>query len=358
MSEIKREITTKTERSSTESDDLQGLFETAGRRPEVPAADLAVIKAAARLEWQRLVDPGQRQRQGFRILAPAALAAGVVLVLAIGWLWMSRGLQPAADMLATIDVLAGEIRVEAAPERPGGELREPVIGDALRVGDRLVTAESGDDSTSWVSLRWASGHSVRLDSGTEVRLASKTRLELQKGAVYLDSASATDTTAGLEVMTPFGSVREIGTQFEVRMGEGEAEALRVRVREGEVALVRDDHSHSVVVGEELTLRRDGSLARREVEGYGSEWEWVLAAAPGFDIEGAMLAAFLDWVSRESGWSVEYADEDLASAAATIRLHGSIEGFSPPDSLGVVLPATGLGYRLEGGGTLLLTRTSG
>jgi hypothetical protein len=340
MSEIKREITMKTERTLTETDDLQGLFETAGRRPEVPTADLAAIKAAARLEWQRLVNSRQRRWQGFRSLTPAALAAGLALVLVIGWWWMSRGFQPAAEMLATIDLLAGEIRVEAAPERPGDQVRAPFIGDALRVGDRLVTAERREESRSWASLRWASGHSVRLDSGTEVLLASKGRLELQKGAVYLDSANASDSTASLEVMTPFGSVREIGTQFEVRLEEGESAALRVRVREGEVALVRDDHSHSVAVGQELTLTRDGSLSRSEVARYGSEWEWVLAAAPGFDIEGATLAAFLDWVSRESGWSVKYADE------------------APVDSLGVVLPATGLGYRLESGGTLLVTRTSG
>lgn len=355
MSENSVEITLKTKRPSAEADDIQGLLETAGHRPEVPTADLAVIKAAARVEWQRVVDSRRQQQPGLRVFAPLALAAALVLAVAIGWWWMSRAIQPAAEILATVDLLAGEIRLDSAPDQPSEKRRELSVGDALRVGDSLVTAERRGDSRSWTSLRWVRGHSVRLDSGTKVRLASGSRLELQRGAVYIDSDRPSAPAGGLEVMTPFGSVREIGTQFEVRVVEGEAEALRVRVREGEVALVRDADSHSVLVGEELILSRDGSLQRGAVERYGSAWEWVLAAAPGFDIEGATLAEFLDWVSRESGWGVDYADQELASSAATIRLHGSIEGFSPPESLGVVLPATGLGYRVESG-ILLVTRT--
>jgi hypothetical protein len=66
---------------------------------------------------------------------------------------------------------------------------------------------------------------------------------------------------------------------------------------------------------------------------------------------------LRWVSRETAWRLQYEDEALAELATTIRLHGSIEGMAPDASVAVVLPGSGLDYRLEGG-ALRITRAGG
>ena len=86
---------------------------------------------------------------------------------------------------------------------------------------------------------------------------------------------------------------------------------------------------------------------------GPEWLWILEAAPALDIEGRSLASFLDWVSRETGWQVRYADEEIARSAQTISLHGTIEGLRPDESLGMILQGSGLDYRKDDGAVVVV-----
>ena len=76
-------------------------------------------------------------------------------------------------------------------------------------------------------------------------------------------------------------------------------------------------------------------------------------APGFDIEGRSLEAFLSWVSRETGLRTDLHDEDTVRAAE-IDLHGSIDGLTPVEALAAVLPACGLKHRIDAG-TLQIER---
>jgi FecR protein len=307
---------------------VRELVEGAGRRPAVPAEDLAAIRAAARREWEALAAAERRRR--VRRTLPLALAATLLLALGIGWWWSVRDAAPAAPVrVATVELVKGDAGV--AP------------GAVLTAGTAVETGSGG-----LMALRLAGGESVRLDAGTRVRLASAIRLDLERGAVYVDSAGAAGG-GRLAIGTPWGSVREVGTQFEVRMDPAVGVALRVRVREGSVALVRGEGPEApVAAGGELRLGRDGRLGRGRVAPQGPEWEWVLAAAPSFEIEGATLRDYLRWVSRETAWRLQYEDEALAELTETIRLHGSIEGVAPDESVSVVLPGSGLDYRLEGG----------
>ena len=52
--------------------------------------------------------------------------------------------------------------------------------------------------------------------------------------------------------------------------------------------------------------------------------------------------------------LRYADEALARSARTIRLHGTIEGLRPDESVGMVLQGSGLDHRSEEG-VLLIVR---
>jgi len=308
---------------------IRELIEDAGRRPEIPAEDLAAIQAAARGEWTKLVAAERTRRRTL----PLALAASLILALALVWWWRREEPPPPAEVVATIEVLKGEIRLD--------EGKRAVVGQPLLNGTILMTAGRA-------ALRLSGGESVRLDSGTRLRLAAVDKLELEAGAVYVDSRNGS-----LEIGTNFGKVRDVGTQFEVRLEDG----LRIRVREGKVSLVRETEPDSVSAGEELRVRRDGSTSRSMIEPHGPEWQWVLAAAPGVDINRLKLGEYLDWVSRETALKIRYEDQALAELAATIRLRGSIEGLAPDESLSVILPGSGLGYRIEGG-SLLITRSPG
>jgi ferric-dicitrate binding protein FerR (iron transport regulator) len=179
---------------------------------------------------------------------------------------------------------------------------------------------------------------------------SATDVALERGAVYVDSAGAHSTEPGaspISIHTPAGLVRDLGTQFEVRLaGAG----IRIRVRDGQVRVTDANGADALGgAGVELFSKPDGSIDRRPIAATGSEWAWAERAAPPFSVEGKTLGAFLDWVSREGAWTVTFADRRFSLAARATVLHGRpdlLKGLTPAEALDVVLPTCGLRHRID------------
>jgi hypothetical protein len=66
------------------------------------------------------------------------------------------------------------------------------------------------------------------------------------------------------------------------------------------------------------------------------------------VDGKTLPVFLDWVAREGGWTIRFADEALRRAASSIVLRGSIDGLTPEQALEAILPTCGLTHRIANG----------
>lgn len=330
--------------------EVRQLLEQAGRRPEIPAADFRTIKAAARVEWQQLVDARKSRKWWSALMTPLPAAAGILAVLALALWWSIESVPPAIETVASVELLRGDVRLEKPAGEEGAE-SDLAEGGSLAAGVELVTGSGPDQPSSLLAVRLINGQSVRLGSGSRARLASDSRIELLEGAVYVDSGPAPSGQGRVEISTPFGTVFDIGTQFEVRVGDAE-EPLRIRVRTGAISLVRERDQHSASVGEELLVRHDGSVNRGTYEPFGIDWDWILSAAPTVDIEGLRLSDFLAWVATETGLEVRYEDQVLAEAAATIELHGSIEGLRPDEAAIAVLPGTGLAHRVGDGGLFI------
>ncbi len=313
---------------SEEEEIVSRLLHVAGRRPEMPED----LKEAARDAWQAKVraEAGKRRDRwtgGFLALA-ALLLSGLGLVF-----WWSMAGSVDAPTVATVEALFGADHLGAGS----------TAGDVLTAGAAIETGAGVR-----AALRLAGGESVRLDSGTRLVLESATVLALERGAVYLDSGSG---AGSLAVKTPFGTARDIGTQFEVRLA---ADGLRVQVREGEVHLELEGETLVAAAGAVVTVGSDAAPLTGDVAGYGPEWSWVLEAAPSFELEGRTAREFLDWVSRETGWQLHFADAALERKTASTIAHGSIAGLTPAEAPHVVLPSSGLSFRLEAG-TLVVDR---
>lgn len=326
-----------------EDDPVARILSLAGRRPEVMAEVRAEIKRAAYPVWQRKV----RQRAAWRQTRRYGwLAAAALLTVTVGLL-LVRVLQPVspsaaipgAPRVATLEAMEGGVRAGEA---------ELAIDDAVAAGAVLRTEAGG-----LASLRLASGAVLRLDASSRVLLRDARSIVLEQGAVYFDSAASTGAARAVAVHTPLGIVHDIGTQFAVRL---EPPGMQVQVREGEVELERTGSAsiHSAVAGTALLVGTDGAVTQRTIEPFGAEWAWVLRAAPAFELEGRPLADFLAWVSREAGWQLRYADPRLEEEVAAIIAHGSVAGLRPDQALELVLPSSGLAYRVEAG-SLLITR---
>lgn len=259
---------------------------------------------------------------------------------------------------AAITALAGLVLFALLPWWPGApatseavgvyEIAQGVLGDGARsgapipAGTRIETSREGGPT----ALRLRGGASVRLDRGSRLEVVSESVLYLEEGAVYIDAAAVGNA---VEVRTRLGVVRDIGTQFEVRLVEAsDAPALRVRVREGAIVLEHDGVSHRADLGEELVIDADGEVVRGVVPTHGAPWAWVLAAAPVPEIEGWTLGAFLDWTARETGLVLRFADEETAARVSEIVLHGDVRETTLWEATAALLESSGFGYRLVGG----------
>lgn len=311
---------------------VERLMRLAGPRATPDPAARARARAAARDAWRETVTARERRRR-FMWLVPAAAAAAVLLSVLLSRI--DRQPMPPADVAW---VVRGELEVR----RDGSPDTRAAAGDVLRAGEAIATAPGATSA-----LRLAGGGELRLNADTSLRLVALRRFGLDSGHVYVDTGGPSDPPLAIE--TAAGLVRDIGTRFDVRIVGGR---LRVRVREGTVALEREGIRTMAGAGQQLVASPAGALDVARTETYGPDWNWITLAAPPFTIEGATLESFLDWIERESGRSVGFDEPDLRRSAGPARLHGSIAGLTPEEALGVVLPASGLSYRIEGGRILI------
>jgi ferric-dicitrate binding protein FerR (iron transport regulator) len=328
-----------------EDDPIARLFERAGPRSTAPKEREDRIRGAVRAHWRRELGAESPRRAPAWIAATLAAAAAVVVVLAWG-LWSRGQRSPGeATSIATLLRSEGSIRlVDGAPGRAeDGTLR---AGEALPPGTSVETASDGR-----AALALADGSSLRIDSGTRVRLLTGPTLDLEHGTIYIDSGPGQGRRAFLEVRTRLGVVRDIGTQFEVRLT---ADELWLSVREGLATLASAGRSFGASAGTRLVAAGTG-VESRPLEN--PDWSWVLTIAPAFEMEGKTLHEYLDWLARETGWRLEFADPAIAREAPTVVLHGSVAELRPDETPAAVLPTCGLGHRLSGG-TLVIERLDG
>jgi ferric-dicitrate binding protein FerR (iron transport regulator) len=175
-------------------------------------------------------------------------------------------------------------------------------------------------------------------------------ITLERGALYVDAGPGAASPGRLAVITPAGSIRHVGTQYEARLL---GSSLRVRVREGRVEWQSPAGRRELgVSGEQLTISNNGAVERAPALLHGESWNWIAETSPGIVIEGLPLDAFLSWAARELGWKLVYATPSVAAEAAGVVLHGSIEGLAPRQALDAVLATTRVRAAVQGDSLVL------
>jgi hypothetical protein len=322
--------------------EIGGLIKLAGRRPMPDAAQISTAREAARAEWRRAARPRRWRRSLWSVTA----AASIIGAAAVVWFSRPTSQPPAAAPrieIATLHTITGAL-VVTSPD--GARHTVTQSGMRLRVGDRIDVPEGRRAAVSMGGTV-----SVRFDSGTSAAFDEANRLRLDRGAVYVDSGTAPHGAA-LQVETPLGSVTHVGTQFEVRLL---GESLRVRVREGAVAVARAGRRWTSPAGEALLLKGHDAPDRHAIATFGADWNWVTEVAAPFQLEGAALPRFLDWAGRELGVRWEYADPGMKRRFDQIVLHGSLRALTPDEALGAVLPTCGLTFSESDGRIIVRAR---
>ena len=290
----------------------------------------ARIRAVTEREW-RCVSARLRRDRERRRWVVTSLAASVAII-AITGLWVQR-LRIASPIFGSIDRSYGR-GIDARREQRHHRTLGP--GDAVQVGDVLLAVGAAE-------ITLAGGGTVRIAEHSSITIQTAGNIRLDDGTVYVDLPPPPARQASVAVSTPFGVVEHVGTAFEVRSNES---GVRIRVREGRIRLLTASTASiganlvTADAGTELFASASGVI-RRPVATFGAEWLWISELAPTFEIEGKSLLSFLEWVGRESGRRLEFADPRVRFTADKTILHGSIGHHTPLDALSSVLATTSL-----------------
>ena len=319
--------------------EVQALLGAAGPRPALDEEDVAAVLASARRTWTL-----RRRQRRVRVVLALAAALGALAIGVAWWRWQAATPPPAPAFLAQVEAVRGTVEAGGRP---------------IAIGDRVprgATLQSG--GLGRAALRLEGGAELRLDQETQVTLLAANALALERGSVYVDTGAG--SRAAIAVHTPFGSARDIGTRFTVRV-DAATRQLMVAVREGEVEIEpagQVGQRHRAAPGEALAVGADGAVARHAAPTHGPAWGWVFVAAPAFAIEGRTLGEYLDWLQRETGWSIEFANPDQAAAARDILLHGDVSRMAPDRALEIVLAGAGFSSERRDGSISIEVESGG
>ena len=307
---------------------VERLLGLAGPRPGVSSVRADRVRTPVRAAWQQHSRRRAAKRRTTFITAIVSVVAALLFVLARAPERGGTGVVP-GEAVAIVEHVDGSATRIRSDQR-------------VRIGEPIET-----DDGQRVALRFADGTSVRVDTRSRLRVAAASAIDLEAGAVYVDTGRE---NGRFEVRTALAIARDLGTQFEVRLIDAQ---LRLRVRTGLVELGDGVQSISARPGTEI-LFSSGGVVSRPVAVHGADWEWTARLAPRLDMEGLSLAAFLQRTAREQGWTIEYRDETLEREAARTILHGSVDGLSPADAVAIAVETSGLRHHLDRG-VLVLSR---
>ncbi|HKE82329.1 MAG TPA: FecR family protein [Vicinamibacterales bacterium] len=314
-----------------EEDVTTRLLRLAGGRSDPSPERIARVRQSVYREWR-----ANRRRRMIRYAAAAAVV--FLFVGALAAIFRNAPRPTVQSPHARVVVAIGE-RIQGQPfltRRQEGDGRRLLTASMAVSTDDVIET----DEASRASLRASDGSSVRIDRASRLRFVGPRTIELISGAAYIATA---DASRGFEVRTTIGAIRDVGTQFEVRLSES---TLHLRVRTGRVQIVRGTNVTAAAAGTDATVTQT-AVDLRPASSAGSEWSWTREIAPPFPIEGRPLDAFLEHLAAEEGWKLRYVDPSVAEAAAHIILHGSVDGLRPEEALDVALATSGLQYRLRG-----------
>jgi transmembrane sensor len=318
-------------------DAIEQVLRLAGPRDQADPARVARVRAATHAAW-REATAARAGRRWFAWGGVALATAGAVMFLVIDRAPAPQ--QPALppQVAARVISATGELLLAADP--PLRLAPAATIG----AGSRLRTA-----SDALAAIALDRGGELRLDANTSLTLVGPRRIAIEAGAIYFDSGRAGPDGDALAIETPRGTVRDIGTRFEVRV---DGSSVRIRVRDGAVRLEGDGARHDASAGIELRATATDGVSRRTISTFGDDWNWTVRAAAPLRLEGRTLGVFLDWIAREGGREVAFRNPAVEPAARRIVVHGSIDGLTPDEALAAIVPVCGLTYTIDRGRVVL------
>lgn len=320
-----------TDYKEQEDGDIARLLQMAGPREKLPEE----LKDSWEQKFRKELDAAAVSRQSRRRNWLGGIAAAVALcAVAITLLVRTPG--PALP-LVQVSALSG------IPEllSPTGKTSELTVGMAIPPGSVIRTG-----SMDRAGIAYA-GYTLRLDVHSEIQF-HPSEIQLHKGQLYASDPEQKIGQTQLNITTPHGVVRDIGTQFTVQV---DALSTVATVRQGSIQMITDSSDFQVEAAggsaTRVSVDSAGQVHTAEVSASGEGWQWIYPIAAPFQLEGKSVHQFLQWSVSESGRELEFATASAELYARRVLLHGSASGLDPDQAVGPVLEATDLYAQIQG-----------
>lgn len=217
----------------------------------------------------------------------------------------------------------GDLLASSALQRVVGENLN-INGAAVSQADGLEyifrpgdTIETGSDTL--ISVLWHTSGSLRVGASSELDLVGEERVDLRRGNLYFDSKMHDLTSSSkIEVETPLGVIRNVGTQFVVQVANSD---LIIGVREGEVKFRGGPHDFTIYQGQSAHIDSSYGIEILPLDGSSKFWGWPAEVAPKFHADGKILLDVIYWIGRETGRKIEFESNAARRLAASHELRG-------------------------------------
>jgi ferric-dicitrate binding protein FerR (iron transport regulator) len=328
--------------NTPQTDEERETAELLGQLKVAPSA-AARERAFAKLQQEFQAQHASAPARGHARWANRwTMAAGIAMALTAAWLLrdVKRDV-----LVARAESIGGSVEIRAA----NSGAQSLAEGGEISSGSTLSTGDAGG-----VLLRVSPDLTVRLAASTQARFAAGDELELRQGQVFIDATPGARTP--LRVVTPYGTITHLGTQYLVKLG---TDGVEVAVREGR-AQIASASVTSVAEAGRWVLHRDAGAAPLSgaLEPADPRFDWIGKLPSEFRLEGATLAGFLAWFQRETGLTPIYSPGLDAGQFAQVQLKGSIEDLEPLEALSYVLATADLAWHREGAKVVIEKRQAG
>ena len=315
----------KTDRAGGSDQDIGRILRAAGRRKQLPDDRKAVWEAQFRkeLEAQRL----RRTRRRQRIVGGLAATVAIIAVALSG---LSQRPPPFEPVIRISAITGDAILVD-----PSGKERQLARGNILEMNSVLTTGKKG-----FVSVAYA-GYDLRINAESQLEFGAG-EIALSKGEIYANDNEQRIGQIQLKINTPFGWVRDIGTQFTVAVGQ---DGTVTTVRRGTVVVNTGAQEYQATAepdtASQLHMDSQQQVHITQVPPSGQEWRWIYQARPAYSLEGSTALQFLQWSVGESGLALEFASGSAEVYARRTTLHGDFGHLTPEKTVAPVLASTSL-----------------
>jgi len=307
--------------------EVDDVLSSARPRPAPQGDRKEEVYAELRTAWLDDISATRRKRR----FVVSGLAASIVAATILS-LQLNSGFQNAiAAPEATLARSVGNGTVlNNLPVRKQIPVNSPL---RFETGDELTT---GSDAA--VAIEWSTSGSLRLSADSSIIFDGGNRLTLVAGTMYFDSRSYGATlSSNIVVDTPIGLIHHVGTQFVASVG---LSGVTVAVREGQVSFGDDGNTVIIQSGRSAQISNASGVELHDIGATGDTWAWASQIAPPLDIDGRSTRDIIDWLSRETGRSVEYVDAAAESYAVSDTIRG-IGEVGPVRAMSIVPLATKL-----------------